>query len=132
MTGGVNEGRGEPPSRVPGVATSGTSPLASTLSGFAYLRALAEGLEPQVAAERYLGATGAVEIRRAHRLVVEQARAAARRHRDPGWRLLGVELEQARYRPPGSTRESFPRRSHVRRWRTGPTKRASMDGPRRS
>ena len=111
---------------------SGISPLASTLSGFAYLRALAEGLDPQVAAERYLGATGAVDIRRAHRLVVEQARAAARRHGDPGWRLLGVEFEQARYRPPSSTRESFPpslARPSLEVWAD---ERASMDGLRRS
>ena len=82
----------------------------STLVGFAYLRALAEGLDPQVAAERYLNTTGAVETRNAHRRVVEQARMAARRHGDPGWRLLGVELEQARQRPERATRSTHSTR----------------------
>ena len=75
---------------------------------FAYLRALAEGLDPRLAAERYLNASGAVEIRTAHARVVEQARAAARRHGDPGWRLLGVELDSARYRPERPARDPKP------------------------
>lgn len=68
------------------------------LPAIAYLRALAEGVRSDVAASRYLRVNDAVGARRAHREVVDAVRALARRRGDPGWRLVGVELESATQR----------------------------------
>jgi integrase len=62
------------------------------LHHIAYLRALAEGLSVEAAASRYLHEDHARSARRAHRAVVERARALARRRRDPAWRLIGIEV----------------------------------------
>ncbi len=70
---------------------------------FAYLRALAEGLDPLACAKTYLDATGPADAREAHKEVVDAARAVARRVPSTGaaWRLLGLILkakEDARVR----------------------------------
>lgn len=59
---------------------------------FAYLRAVAEGLPRADAAKRYLAIHHAAEAITAHRLVVEEAQALARRNADSRWRLLGIEI----------------------------------------
>lgn len=65
---------------------------------FAYLRAIAEGVDGDAAARLYLGVGHAAEVMGAHRLVVDRIRAAARRRpgraADPTWRLLGIVLER--------------------------------------
>lgn len=60
---------------------------------FAYLRSLAEGLDPLPSAQRYLGIEHGHEARSAHRAVVERVRAIGRRHAEPAWRLIGVLLK---------------------------------------
>lgn len=72
------------------------------LQGLSYLRALAEGLRREDAAERFLGVSGgAVAVRHAHRAVVDEVRTLARRRGDPAWRLVGVEIgEQSRFNAP--------------------------------
>ena len=73
---------------------------------FAYLRAIAEGLNSDAAARRYLGVNHAAETPGMHRLVVDRIRAVARRRPgvgvDPAWRLLGIALE------PRSSAQSNP------------------------
>jgi len=64
------------------------------LHHFAYLRALAEGLPVPEAAARYLHIDHARAARSAHRVVIERARALARRRGDPAWRLVGIEIQQ--------------------------------------
>lgn len=64
----------------------------ATRNVFAYLRALAEGIEPESASARYLGTETAAQARGAHREVVTEVRTIARRRGDPAWRLIGVEL----------------------------------------
>jgi site-specific recombinase XerD len=59
---------------------------------FAYLRAVAEGVPRADAAKRYLAIHHATEAITAHRLVVEQAQALARRGGDSRWRLLSIEI----------------------------------------
>lgn len=61
---------------------------------FAYLRALAEGLDPAMCSQRYLGTANAQESREAHKEVVETARAVARRHPEgrSAWRLIGIRV----------------------------------------
>lgn len=66
---------------------------------FAYLRAVAEGLDAKDAAKRYLGIEHGAESTRAHRLVVERVRAVARRRGDPRWRLIGIEIRDAAASP---------------------------------
>ena len=62
---------------------------------FAYLRALAEGVDASDAARRYLGMAHGAEIGGIHRRVVDQARAIARRRGDSRWRLIGLEIIDA-------------------------------------
>ncbi len=59
---------------------------------FAYLRSLAEGLDREEAARRYLGMAHGHELVTLHRQLVDQLRALARRAGDSRWRLIGVEL----------------------------------------
>ena len=59
---------------------------------FAYLRAIAEGLDRQDCARRYLGIEHGHEAVTAHRLVVDQVRAAARRRGETSARLIGMTI----------------------------------------
>lgn len=59
---------------------------------FAYLRAVVEGVDVDQAARLYLGVLHGAEVAGRHRLVVEQARAIARRAGDPRWRLIGISI----------------------------------------
>jgi len=59
---------------------------------FAYLRAVAEGLERTDCARRYLGIEHGHEAVTAHRLVVDQVRAAARRRGETSARLIGLTI----------------------------------------
>ncbi len=62
---------------------------------FAYLRAIAEGLDRLDCAKRYLGIEHGHEAVTAHRLVVDQVRAAARRHgpdQRSAARLIGLTI----------------------------------------
>ena len=59
---------------------------------FAYLRAIAEGLDRTDCARRYLGIEHGHEAVTAHRLVVDQVRAAARRRGETSARLIGLTI----------------------------------------
>jgi site-specific recombinase XerD len=69
----------------------GTSPRLGR-HHFAHLRAVAEGLSLIDAARRYLAIEHGAEAVTAHRLVVEQVRALARRRGDARWRLIGIDI----------------------------------------
>ena len=62
------------------------------LHHFAYLRAVAEGLDLDECARRYLGITHGHEARTAHQEVVDAVRAVARRQGDIAWRLVGLRI----------------------------------------
>jgi hypothetical protein len=62
------------------------------LHHFAYVRVLAEGVPVPEAAARYLHIDHARAARSAHRVVIERARALARRLGYPAWRLVGIEI----------------------------------------
>lgn len=57
---------------------------------FAHLRSVAEGLDLIEAAKRFLGVEHGHEAGAAHRRLVDQVRALARRTGDSAWRLIGV------------------------------------------
>lgn len=57
---------------------------------FAHLRSVAEGLDLVEAAKRFLGVEHGHEAGAAHRRLVDQVRALARRTGDSAWRLVGV------------------------------------------
>ncbi|RZI54645.1 MAG: hypothetical protein EOP12_01790 [Pseudomonas sp.] len=61
------------------------------LHHFAYLRAVAEGLDITESAARYLGTEHGHEARSAHQQTVDAVRAIARRHSEP-WRLVGLSI----------------------------------------
>lgn len=60
---------------------------------FAHLRAVAEGIPLQQAAERYLGIEHGHQSVTAHRQVVDQVRAISRRRGDRAWRLIGLTIK---------------------------------------
>lgn len=62
---------------------------------FAYLRAVAEGLDPQASALRYLGTTHGHEHRKAHLQLIDVVRAIARRNGERAWRLVGVTIRSS-------------------------------------
>ncbi len=59
---------------------------------FAHLRAVAEGIDLNESALRYLGIEHGNEAITAHRQTVDQVRAIARRRGDSAWRLIGVRI----------------------------------------
>nr|WP_255493950.1 tyrosine-type recombinase/integrase [Polaromonas sp. E3S] len=59
---------------------------------FAYLRAIAEGLEAQHCAKRYLGLDHGHQVKNAHQQTVAAVRAVARRAAEPAWRLIGLTI----------------------------------------
>ena len=59
---------------------------------FAHLRAVAEGLDLQDCAKRYLGIEHGHQARNAHFETVESIRAIARRAGEGGWRLIGLAI----------------------------------------
>ena len=68
---------------------------------FAHLRAVAEGIDLNESALRYLGIEHGNEAITAHRQTVDQVRAIARRRGDSAWRLIGVRIrvQDASMRP---------------------------------
>ena len=62
------------------------------LHHFAYLRAIAMGLDRVESARRYLAIDHAASAVTAHRLVVERLRALTRRRGDRRWRLVGLSI----------------------------------------
>ena len=60
---------------------------------FAHLRAVAEGLDLQDSAKRYLGIEHGHQARSAHLQTVESIRAIARRAGEGGWRLIGLAIQ---------------------------------------
>lgn len=60
---------------------------------FAHLRAVAEGIPLQQAAERYLGIEHGHQAVTAHRQVVDQVRSISRRRGDKAWRLIGLTIK---------------------------------------
>ncbi len=62
------------------------------LHHFAYLRAIAVGLDRVESARRYLAIDHAAAAVTAHRLVVERLRALTRRRGDRRWRLIGLSI----------------------------------------
>ena len=59
---------------------------------FAHLRAIAEGVELQDSARRYLGVDHGHQAVTAHRQTVDAVRMLARRRGDPAWRLIGLSI----------------------------------------
>ncbi len=59
---------------------------------FAHLRSIAEGLELQASAKRYLGVEHGHEAKTAHGQTVEAIRMLARRRGDSAWRLVGLNI----------------------------------------
>ena len=59
---------------------------------FAHLRAVAEGLDLQDSAKRYLGIEHGHQARTAHLQTVESIRAIARRAGEGAWRLIGLSI----------------------------------------
>lgn len=62
---------------------------------FAYLRAIAEGLEANTSAQRYLGVFHGHERRSAHNQLIDTVRAIARRAGERAWRLIGMTIRAA-------------------------------------
>ena len=62
---------------------------------FAYLRAIAEGLDAADCATRYLGVEHGHERRKAHTQIVDAVRAIARRSGERAWRLVGMTIKAA-------------------------------------
>lgn len=62
---------------------------------FAYLRAIAEGLDPNTSAQRYLGVFHGHERRSAHNQLIDTVRAIARRAGERAWRLIGMTIRAA-------------------------------------
>jgi integrase len=60
---------------------------------FAHLRSIAEGLEVQESAKRYLGIEHGHQAKTAHQQAVDAVRAIARRRGDPAWRLIGLRIK---------------------------------------
>jgi hypothetical protein len=59
---------------------------------FAYLRAIAEGLDLQDSAKRYLGIEHGHEAKTAHQQTTDAVRALARRRHERAWRLIGITI----------------------------------------
>ena len=59
---------------------------------FAHLRAVAEGIDLNESAQRYLGIEHGNEAITAHRQTGDQIRALARRRGNSAWRLIGVQI----------------------------------------
>jgi len=99
------------PLRRPGPQARFLSPQRLGLHQVAYLRSLAEGLDPKETAKRYLGIEHGAQLRRAHRETLDLVRAVARRSGDSRWRLLGLDIPAEAEGPPaaaptGSTQTS--------------------------
>jgi integrase len=60
---------------------------------FAHLRAVAEGLDVQDSAKRYLGIDHGHEAKTAHQQTADAVRALARRRHEPAWRLIGLRIK---------------------------------------
>lgn len=69
----------------------GSAPKLS-VAHFAYLRALAEGVDRDVAARQYLGLEHGHQLKRLHEQAIDQLRAIARRAHDSRWRLIGTTI----------------------------------------
>ena len=70
---------------------------------FAYLRAVAEGLDLGECARRYLGIEHGHEAKTAHHEAVDAVRAVARRRGESAWRLVGLTIRT----PEGEARPSL-------------------------
>lgn len=68
---------------------------------FAHLRAVAEGIDIQASAKRYLGVEHGHQAKTAHAFARDAVRALARRHADSAWHLIGayIPLQQAANSP---------------------------------
>lgn len=62
------------------------------LHHFAHLRSVAEGLDIQSSAKRYLGIDHGHQAKTAHHQVVDAVRMVARRRGETGWRLIGLHI----------------------------------------
>lgn len=74
---------------------------------FAYLRAIAEGLDGNASAQRYLGTTHGHERKTAHRQLVDTVQAIARRAGERSWRLVGLTIRSIGSTPQRPTLEAF-------------------------
>ena len=77
---------------------------------FAYLRAIAEGLDANASAQRFLGVTHGHERRSAHHQLIDTVRAIARRSGERDWRLVGMTIRAAN---PGAERPTCVFRFNV-------------------
>lgn len=59
---------------------------------FSHLRSIAEGLDLQASALRYLGIDHGHQAKVVHRQTVDAVRAVARRHNEAAWRLIGLSI----------------------------------------
>ena len=71
---------------------------------FAYLRAIAESLDANASAQRFLGVTHGHERRSAHHQLIDTVRAIARRCGERDWRLVGMTIRAA---SPGAERPTL-------------------------
>ncbi len=71
---------------------------------FAYLRAIAEGLDANASAQRFLGVFHGHERRSAHNQLIDAVRAIARRAGERAWRLIGMTIRAA---SPGAQRPTL-------------------------
>ena len=76
------------------------------------LRTTRFGLLLLATAARYLGVEDPNHFKASHEKAVDEARTSARRHGDPGWRLLGIELDLGRVQ----TASASPRPPSVDEW----------------
>lgn len=60
---------------------------------FAYLRAIAEGLDANMSANRYLGLAHGHEHRSARNQLIDTVRTIARRNGERDWRLIGMSIK---------------------------------------
>ncbi|TAL66101.1 MAG: integrase [Burkholderiaceae bacterium] len=60
---------------------------------FAHLRAVADGIQVQDSARRYLGVEHGHQAKAAHQQTVDAVRAIARRRGEPAWRLVGLTIQ---------------------------------------
>lgn len=81
---------------------------------FAHLRSVAQGIDLQESAKRYLGIEHGHEARTAHNQTKDAVRALARRLGDSAWRLIGVRIEVTEANRP--TLESFMNERDLDGW----------------
>lgn len=84
---------------------------------FAHLRAIAEGLDLQESARRYLGIEHGHQTKNAHQQTVDSVRAIARRRGESAWRLIGLTIKVKAESKKLSLEEYMTQRGDLDGWR---------------